>query len=112
MNLTIKTNYTVQSDKEIPIPSFWKAKSYSPTTKDFVAVLDVETMVKVFSSESFCFIINQSTEGKDNDIAQIDATYEEATEEEFFEEFNKAYKFLQLNPVKQYYANGMVNATI
>lgn len=99
---TIKIILTQQVEKEIEIPSFWKdvvgGKKEEDQVREFVGLLDEETLVRVWRSNDRTFIENVTLDGREADIAKYEQKYEKSDEVDFLLEFNKAYKSLSLVP--------------
>lgn len=108
MNLVIKTTHTTDRELEISLPAFYKDTIGNIT--EYIAILEPETMVKVWHSPLRTCIANETTEGQDKEISRIHKTYALGNEADFFLLFDKAMKTLFLHPVKQYYIgdNGIV----
>lgn len=82
---------------ELPLPVFFKDNSESII--DIVAVLDEDTMIRVWDYPgNRVFIENGNVKNYNDAIVKIYEKYQLATEEEFFTAFNRAYTQLSLTP--------------
>lgn len=85
---------------ELPLPAFFKDNSAAIT--DIVAILNEDTMVRVWDYPgNRTWIENGSVKNYNDVIAKFYETYQLATEEEFFAAFNRAYSQLSLTPKLQ-----------
>lgn len=89
-----------QKEIELPLPAFFKDNSASIT--DIVAILDEDTMVRVWDYPgNRVWIENGNAKNYNDAIVKVYEKYQLATEEEFFTAFNRAYAQLSLTPKLQ-----------
>ena len=94
--MKITTTKTVTESVELELPKFYKNKIYGKGTIEYAAILDEETAVHIFVSKDLTIIKNCGH--KYADILHV-MNWKEVTEDEFMDEFQKAYKSISLSPI-------------
>jgi hypothetical protein len=96
--MTIQLTTKIEQTKEIsvPVPSFYKEPtSYGPT---YIAILDEQTIVKVYKGLHFSNVSNGTTESMKDDLANAVSNYLLCEEEEFINAFNDVVESMRLKP--------------
>lgn len=100
--MQIKTNVTTERVANVNIPSFWMYESSSGSIREYIAVLDEKTAVKLFTSDNYSHVAHTTPGGASKEI--VDASdglggMKPIGEEQFLAAHRETLRSLSLDPV-------------
>ena len=96
--MKIRTKQTRETDVEIPVPSFYKDGKCSESISDIIAILDQNTIIKVYESERRTCVQNMDLYLGESDIVYASLNWTPITEADFMLAHNSALHSMSLTP--------------
>lgn len=93
-NLTISIETKSTKEVEIPVPCFLRSKS----GQDYIALIDENTVVSVYESDSLKTVSNKELWLGKSDLANAWETFNSCTEQEFLEKYDAVIESISLHP--------------